>query len=366
MEDKIIKNSDLALGDFIENFKTLLTTIQYNNNRNNDKQYNNRNGNNDNNKIKKNLFQKMYQKAFSEIYAEDVCILLLNNKKVWIPLFNHLKSNITLIPDSFTNTYDTIFNKFTRLYNQICELLKVYFTSIENIEINNNVPIDFRFLYSDKSKYHIENIYSLIELTDRTLNQKHTLKSYYNSMLRLQKTKKKVIKNNIENKYVPKEINRESSKSTKNESKYNFALNESKTLLIKVRKSQKLLFKDEQLNIGLLYYNLRRIVQVLVILKNTIKYYYASKKYIVNKNLRTNLLTLIQTLQGTISRTNKLENEGKERNRLAIRSAFKRRLLNSSLNGNDFVHNSLSNMNKSLGVDFRKKITTTLEFKNIP
>lgn len=348
---KIIRNSDLALGDFMDNFKILLTTIQYNDNSNEEKKGK-----------KKNLFQKLYQNAFSESYAEEVCILLLNNKKIWIPLFEHLKNNIQIIPDSFTNTYNTTFNKFTNLYNKICKLLEVYFEIIKNIEINNNEPIDFRLLYSDKSIYNIENIYSSIEETDRTLNKERILKFYYQSMLNLQKTKKKVIINNTENKYVPKEVN---NKLPKNESKYNFALNDSKTLLIKVRK-MRLSLEGDQLNIGLFYYNLRRIIQVLVILKNTIKYYYASKKYIVNENLRTNLLTLIQTLQGTISRSNTLNDSEKEKNRLAIRSAFKRRLLNSSLNGNNFVHNSTNTMNKSVGLNFRKKITNTLEFKNIP
>lgn len=355
---KIIRSSNLALADFMKNFEILLTSIQYN-----DKQINKESIK------KKSLFQKLYQKAFSENYAEEVCILLLEdkNRKKWTVLFEDLQKKMNLIPDSFTNSSNTsIFNKFKNLYNKIYKLLEIYFKIIKNIKSNDNYnnDINLRLLYNDKSIYNIENIYSLIELTNRTVHVKETLSFYYKSMLELQKTKKKkVIKNEDENKYVPKEVN---NKLPKDESKYNFALNQSEQLLIKVRKLRFSLKGDEQLNIGLLYYNLRRIVQILVILKNTIKYYHVSKNYIINENLRTNLLTLIQTLQGTISRSNELEDPEKERNRLAIRSAFKRRLFNESLNENDFVHDSINNANKLLGLDFRKKAKNNLEFKNIP
>ncbi len=353
---KIITNSNLILGDFMKNFETLLTKIQYDNKKENNKKEN---------KKSKNLFQNLYQKAFSKSYAENICILLLDNKnkKKWIPLFNNIKKNINPISESFKNSTDTIFNKFLELYNEICKLLEVYFNIIKNIELNNDESINFRILYNNKSKYNIENIYSLIELTDRTINKESILKYYYVFMLNLQKTKKNiVIKNENENKYVKKEVN---DKLPKNESSYNYALNKNKTLLIKIRKAR-LSLSNETLNIGFLFYNLRRMVQVLIILKNSIKYYYLSKNYIINQNLRSNLLTLIETLQGTISRSNELNDPEKEKNRIAIRNAFKRRFLNSSLNNNNFVHNSTNNVNKLIGLEFKKNIRNELEMNNIP
>lgn len=348
---KIITNSNLALSNFMDDFTKLLTTIQYNNE--------NKNGE------KENLFFNLYKKAFSEDYVEDVCKILLNNqnKEKWIPLFNNLKKNIKEIPESFSNSNalglgNTTFNKFKDLYNQLYQLLQIHFNVIINIEKNSYKPINFLLLYNNNSKYNIENMYSLIELTDRTVNKNHYLKKYYLKMVNEQKSKIKKNTNPNKNKYVKKS---NSDILPKDKSKYDYALNKDDKLLIKVRKLQFSLKNNEVLNIGEYFYNLRRIIQVFIILKNSIKYYYISKDYIINENLRTNLLVLIKTLQGTISRSNELNDKEEEKNRINIRSAFKRRMLNSTKEGNNFVHNYENSNNQALGSKFKENIIYKLE-----
>lgn len=301
------------------------------------------------------LFKLLYKYSKNKNIKNKISIKLLQEKNEWIPLFNKIKENITFINKLYTDypIQNTTFNKFTNLYNDILKLIESYFKIIESIKENKYIYVNFLILMDEENKFNIENIYSSIEKTNRSINTKNILSKYYDSMINKQKSKK----------------NKKSEKSDtpiKNESKYDYALNSNQKYLVKFRRvSLKSFIKgSDKLEISKLFYNIRKITQVLVLLKNTIKYYYDSKKYIVNEDLRTNLLTLIKTLQGSISRSNKLNSEKRENNRTKIRNAFKRRFVDGENNNYNFIHQYKNENNKQLGSNFRSKIKENLELNN--
>ena len=335
---------------FMNDFKKFLTTIQYINGPTN---------------IHRNtLFEKLYKQSFNVNVTNN----LLNNKKEWIQLFNKIKNRIKPIPYSFKDTTNSTFNKFRKLYNDIVDLLeKSYFIIIQNIEQNieqnkyNPITlknITLAELFKKNSQYNIENIYNLIENTNTNTNTNtnETLVSYYKKMLQKQLTKKKITTtNNNNNKNESKyKYNYDESKY-----KYNYALSQNNKILIKVRQIR-IPFTPSELNISSLFYNLRKCVQAFVLLRNAIKYYYLSKNSIVNEELRTNLLVLIKTLQGSISRSNTLNNN-QEKKRVVIRKEFKKRMLKNENINHNFV-NEYNNESKSeSGTQLRNSIRKELE-----
>ncbi len=312
--------------NFITNFQKLLENVNYTTNT--------------------DLFIKLYKIAYSKRNIEKISSKLLEpkNKELWIPLFYKITQKIKPIDTSFLDIQNSTFNHFAQLYNHLYELLQPYFIIIKNIDTNQYVNVNFLILENNDSVYNIENIYSLIENTNRTVNKKNILLTYHDEMVRKQKTKKS------------------KSEEVKNESKYDYALNQSETFLIKVRRLRLSMKRSEDtLKISELFYNLRKCVQVLVLLKHTIKYYYKYKNNVVNENLRLDLLTLIKTLQGSISRSNELNNEKREAERKEIRNAFKRRFLNTLNNENDFVYNIPPN-SKNKAIALREGLKEELNF----
>lgn len=302
-----------------------------------------------------NLFKVLYKYSKNKNTKNKISIKLLQEKNKWIPLFNKIKENITFINKLYTDypIQNTTFNKFTNLYNDILKLIESYFKIIESIKENKYIYINFLIIFDEDNKFNIENIYSLIEETNRSINTKNILSKYHDSMISKQKSKK--------NKTTTK-----NETPTKNESKYDYALNKSNKYLVKFRRvSLKSFIKgSDKLEISELFYNLRKVVQILVLLKPTIKYYYNSRNYIVNEDLRSNLLTLIKVLQGSVSRSNKLTDPNKETERTKIRNEFKRRMLDNLNNNYNFINKYKNENNKQLGRNFRSKIKENLELNN--
>lgn len=321
--------------NFITNFQKLLENVNYTTNT--------------------DLFIKLYKIAYSKRNIEKISSKLFEpeNKSQWILLFNKITQKIKPIDKSFLDIQNSTFNNFAQLYNHLYELLQPYFIIIKNIDTNQYINVNFLILENNDSVYNIENIYSLIENTNRTVNKKNILLTYHDEMVLKQKTKK----------MKREEANGKTGEEVKNESKYDYALNSTKNFLIKVRRLRLSMKRNEDtLKISELFYNLRKCVQVLVLLKHTIKYYYKYKNNVINENLRLDLLTLIKTLQGSISRSNELNNEKKETERIKIRNAFKRRFLNTLNNENDFIYNIPPNI-KNKAIALRESVKGNLDIE---
>ncbi len=341
-EENVPQIKNKIENSFYKNFETLLTNEQF--------------------EINNDLFKLLYKHSKNNSTKNKISIKLLKEKNKWIPLFNKVKENVTFINELYTDfpIQNTTFNKFKDLYNHLLKLIEPYFKIIESIEQNNYVYKNSSILM-DKNNNDIENIYSCIEKKNKNneSNENNILSEYHKKMIEKQK------KQNGEN------------GGKKNESKYDYALNASEKYLVKFRRvSLKSFIKGaDKLEISKLFYNIRKITQVLVLLKNTIKYYYNN---VVNQDLRINLLTLIKVLQGSISRSNEIkedeeeskEGEGekkkgsKENERIKIRKAFKQRFLNDENNNYNFINQYNSENNKQLGRNFRSKIKENLKLNN--
>jgi hypothetical protein len=325
--------------------------------------------NNDNVKIDKNYFAKLYKIIYSkrvntvkihqELLSKAIIKYnLLNNKKsvsntyststntnnnniniringgdpnkVWIENFEELinkleKTNIDLF---WSDLKDTTFNKFRIKYNKLISCITFYKNVLDDIKnkeeslINQNKSY-LELLTNIKFKYAIKNIYNNIVKNSPTRINNTNIKNktdyplyyYYNKMVK-------------ETKDINKKKHDYSIKIVgTNKSNINATTKNGKFLA----KFRKIKFgSDKELHISVLYYKIRKIGQILMLLLPTFIYYYEN---ITSNNSRKYLLNTILLLRSLISRSNL--NDSNIQKHKSIQNAFKRILKSIGNDGNN-------------------------------
>ncbi len=301
---------------------------------------------NDDYKINEKLYEKLHNTINSKnVNKEKMYEKMCENENNIIKLLkeNKIEKITNKFDDVIFGKEDTIYNKFRKKYNEICDNYNDFF---------NNIIINNIFVYNNSYETTINKLYENIYEPKNNEPKNDNLASYYNEMYKNQLTKKNQLKN--KNQLTNKNENKP------DKSKYDYSLNKSKIYLVKFRKMYKglLMGEKEKLEITKIYLNLKKVIQALYLLKPFLKYCHNN---IVNEDLRLELLTLISTLQGIISRSNhsKLSNKNKK-NQINIRKAFKNRILNN-INNNNFIHNYETNNNKKIGIKFKNNTLKELE-----
>ncbi len=249
--------------------------------------------------------------------------------KIWIQIIIDLIDalNKSKIESSWIDSKSTSFNSFRTKYNTLVDNIQYYKNiilkeMIDGKKITSTSYAEATLQNKSPNKFSIENIYDnivkkgVIKMNNENKNN-HSLYYYYHKMVKSTKnpnTKKhdfsiKIVANGKSN-----------TNATTKDGKF----------LAKFRKIK--FGSDKELHISVLYYNIRKIAQILMLILPTITYYMNRDKYVKNEELRKELLYTILTLRSLISRKNLNNSDNNPQKHKSIRVAFKRVLQNNYLN----------------------------------
>ncbi len=293
--------------------------------------------------------------------------IVSGGEKVWIDIVRNLINELknSKISSSWDDAIDTSFNSFKTKYNTLIDnilyyenvVLKDISNGTNSFKLQRNISsiTESTFESGNPNKYSIENIYDnivkngVVKMDEKNKND-HSLYYYYNKMVK--KTKDA---NTKKYDYSIKIVG--TNKSNIN------ATNKNGKFLAKFRKIK--FGSDKELHISVLYYKIRKVGQILMLLLPTIIYYYNKDKYIVNESLRKELLHTILILRSLIARSNlndPTNNSQNSQKHKSIRNAFRRVLQNDYANANsseikNLFKNSIQNKsNKEVRLYINKLI----------
>lgn len=292
--------------------------------------------------------------------------------KIWIQIVIDLidSLNKSKIESSWIDAKDTSFNAFRLKYNTLVDTIQYYKKYLLKEMLNGEKITSTSYAEptlqnGSPNKISIENIYDNI-VNKRLIKNERLIKN------------KRLIKMNSENKnnhslyyYYHKMVQSTKDQKTKKHDYSIKIIQSGKSNINTTTKDGKFLAKfrtikfgsDKELHISMLYYNIRKVGQILMLLLPTITYYINKDKYIKNEELRKELLYTILTLRSLISRKNlnnipNTSTNGYIQKHKSIRIAFRRALQNNYPNQspteNLFKNSVLNKSNKEVRLYINK------------
>ncbi len=267
--------------------------------------------------------------------------------KSWIEILINMISNLekNKIDISWIDAKSTTFNMFQNKYNTLIDNIVNYYKNIVLKCMSTKKPISSLSFSEPKlpngspNKLSIETIYDnivksgIVKINKEDKNE-HSLFYYYNKMVKSTKNPN-TKKHDFSIKIV---VNGQTNSN---------AITKNGKFLAKFREIK---FGNKELHISKLYYDIRKVAQILMLLLPTITYYENQFKFVKNETLRKELLYTILILRSLISRSNLnniTNNSSGEyiQPHKSIRNAFRRVLQN---NYSDSSPNEITNLFKNI------------------